>query len=115
MDEREVKKLADLARIEMSDEEISSIAKDVGEVVNYVKEIQDAVGGKEVTANRNVDAGANIDLSTEIESLNTAFTSNVFREDENPNESGSQTETLLAEVPERQGDYIKVKRILKND
>ncbi len=37
---------------------------------------------------------------------------NIMREDENPYIGGEFSEDLLAEAPNREGDYIKVKKIL---
>ena len=35
-----------------------------------------------------------------------------MREDDNPHAGGIYTEAVLNEAPEREGDYIKVKKIL---
>ncbi len=37
---------------------------------------------------------------------------NVWREDGEVNESGAYSEALLANAPAREGDYVKVKKIL---
>ena len=37
---------------------------------------------------------------------------NVLREDANPHESGIYTEAVLANAPAREGEYVKVKKIL---
>jgi Asp-tRNA(Asn)/Glu-tRNA(Gln) amidotransferase C subunit len=37
---------------------------------------------------------------------------NVMREDNNPHESGIFTEVLLSAAPKRDGQYLKVKKIL---
>ena len=37
---------------------------------------------------------------------------NVMREDANPHETGLYTEALVGAAPRREGEYIKVKKIL---
>ena len=37
---------------------------------------------------------------------------NVMREDKDPHEAGLYTEKILEQAPAREGDYIKVKKIL---
>lgn len=94
MDREKVLKLANLARIEISDAEAESLSHEFESILGYVSEVKSA----------GVEAG---------ESLQTNFAlKNVMREDNNPHESGLYTEKILAQAPEREGDYLKVKKIL---
>jgi aspartyl-tRNA(Asn)/glutamyl-tRNA(Gln) amidotransferase subunit C len=88
----EIKKLANLARIKITPEEEETLSKDMGNILEYVNQIQ------------NVSAR---DQQTEKQPVR-----NVMRDDSTPHESGIHTEAILAEAPERDGDYVKVKKIL---
>lgn len=91
----EIENLAALARIELGDEEKMTLQKDVGAILEYVSQI------KEVFTNAN-GAGAK----------SGGAPANVMREDGNPHESGLYTEQLLSAAPQREGNYIRVKKIL---
>lgn len=90
----DTKKLAELSRIEIEDNELDSITGEIDSILGYVGQISSAVSS--------ADQGS-------IE-LGSAY--NVLREDENPNESGKYTEELLAEAPNTEKGFIKVKKIL---
>jgi aspartyl-tRNA(Asn)/glutamyl-tRNA(Gln) amidotransferase subunit C len=92
MNEEEVLKLAKLARIEISNAEAKDLAHEFEAILKYVGEV------KKVTAKDVPEA-----LSREV---------NVMRADEGPHESGIYTEKILAEAPDREDDYLKVKKIL---
>ncbi len=87
----DVRKLAALARIELDSEEEENLARDMQNILEYVEQIQHVSQsvGSEKEENRNV-----------------------LRADSKPHESGVFTEALLNEAPEREGDYVKVKKIL---
>ena len=88
----EIKKLAELARIEVGEGEAAALAKDVDGIIAYVQQVQDIS-----PVNGAADDGALV---------------NVLRDDGEPHQSGAFTEALLAGVPAREGGYIKVKKIL---
>ena len=89
----EVKKLAELSRIEVEDRELDALARDIESIVAYVSEITEV-------ASEGVEADAGI-------------LRNVMREDGEPHESGAYTETLLSAAPHREDKYVRVKKILK--
>ena len=91
----EVLKLADLARIEVKDEEIESICQKMEGILEYVSEVQ-KLSGEEGSLEM-PEAGTN---------------RNVFREDENPHVGGKFTERIIKNAPEKEGNYIKVRKIL---
>ena len=93
MNEEEIRHLAALARIRIKDDEISAIAGNLQRVIQYVSEIQ------------NVDIGK--EPSPEAEELR-----NVMRDDATPHAPEAYTEKILENVPERAGNYVKVKKIL---
>jgi aspartyl-tRNA(Asn)/glutamyl-tRNA(Gln) amidotransferase subunit C len=87
----DIKKLANLARIKLVPGDEVKLAKDMDNILGYVNQIQQVSGTR----------------STEKEKVR-----NVLRDDSNPHESGINTEALLAEAPKREGQYVKVKKIL---
>lgn len=87
----EVKNLADLARIEMTEEESQKMTEEVGSILGYVSVVQQFAGG----------------LERDVPILR-----NVMREDEVTNKNGEYTDDLLGNSPKRDGDYLVVKKIL---
>jgi len=94
IDSKDIKKLAELSRIEMEEVGIEEFQKEIESILAYVGQIQEA------------------SASTLSDKKEIPVVRNVFREDENPHESGIYTETLLNEAPQREGNYLKVKKIL---
>ncbi len=92
---QDIEKLAKLARISITEEEKTGLVKEIGSILAYVDEI------KQITKTSKEDG------SEEIGAVH-----NVMREDSNPHQSGMYTEKILSEVPKREGDYVKVKKIL---
>lgn len=94
MDKEKVLNLAKLARIDISETEADDLSREFGAILNYVGEVKEA----------NLGSQAKV---TEGQTLQ-----NVFREDDEPHESGIYTKDLLAEAPERESSFFKVKKIL---
>ncbi len=92
MDITEIKKLANLSRIYIKDEEAKDLAKDFDSILAYVDQIKEVSNGD----------------STQDE----YFLTNVTREDENINQGGGQTKDILQNVPQTEDGFIKVKQIL---
>ena len=91
----EVKKLANMMRMEISDEEALSIGSDMDAVIHYIDQLKE------------VPISARSFLA---EDRGILF--NIAREDEVANDTGNYTEKILAEVPDREGDFVKVKKVL---
>lgn len=87
----EIKKLADLARIKVSPEEIEKLTKEADSILGYVAQIKDFNG----------ESG-----------LSVPILRNVMREDVVTNNEGEYTEKLLSNTPSREKQYLKVKKIL---
>ncbi len=88
----DVNKLSSLARIEMSDEEKAEFLGNMQSILGYVDQIKNAdIGGVE----REVGA-----------------VKNVFREDASINQSGKYTDQILAQMPDTENGFLKVKQIL---
>lgn len=92
----DIEHLATLARIELTSTEALQFAEDITSIVGYVSEIKDITGE-----------------GVPEKKVGPVF--NVFREDVDPHEAGKYTDDLLALAPERQGQYVKVKKILDNN
>lgn len=89
----DIKKLADMARIDMSEEEMSAMAHDFDGILEYVGHVQEAVK-----------------LSS-LDEIKFSFT-NVMREDIVTNDGGEYTDQIITQFPDKQDGYLKVKQIL---
>lgn len=92
----DIKKLADLARIEIKEEEQEQLATQIDEILGYVGQVSH-VASQASAMRGGVD-------DTQIQ--------NVMREDASPHEPGTYSRDLINEFPEKEGDYLKVKKIL---
>src|SRR3989344_7972927 len=90
-DKVDISALAKLARLEVSDEEIKKLEKEIPAILEFVETIQKANTGKETTA---------------------PALRNVMRADDESHESGKYTEKLLEAAPARDGDRIAVKQVI---
>ena len=95
MKKEEVQKLAELARIAISESEAENLTHEFASILQYVSEVKIS----QRTSNKTQDT-------------NGPAVHNVFREDTDPHESGIYTEAVLNNAPSRKGDYIVVKKIL---
>ena len=91
----EIKKLADLARIDISEKEAEKLGGEIDSILEYVGQVKSVAGL--LSDEAEIELGANY---------------NVMRDDNNANESGAYSKELIAEFPDKEGDYLKVKKIL---
>jgi len=89
----DTEKLADLARIELQEEEKVKLAGEMEAILGYVSQVSSVAG----------------DSSGEIE---VGDNYNVWREDGNATPPGTYSKELIAEFPESLDNYLKVKKIL---
>lgn len=87
----DIRAMAQLARLDVSDAEVERLEKEVPGILAFVETIQ-KVGGT-------ADAS-------------TPSLRNVMRDDIPSHESGVHTETLLKAAPQREGDRISVKQVV---
>ncbi len=87
----EIEKLGILSRIALSEEEKDAFVKEIDSILTYVGRVKDAP------------------LSG---SQSASMVSDVFREDGEPHETGLFTERIVTGMPSREGNYLKVKKIL---
>lgn len=95
----EIKKLADLARLEVADGEAEELASEMGAILEYIGQV------KEI-------AGNGLEASLKIMGVGGDVNVNVMREDDNPTPSGTYSKEPIIEFPQKQEDYLKVKKIL---
>jgi aspartyl-tRNA(Asn)/glutamyl-tRNA(Gln) amidotransferase subunit C len=88
----EIKKLALMARIDMSEEEMAEIAGSFDAILAYVGHVQEVQGLDDVAATYRLE--------------------NVMREDIITNTPGEWTEKIIAQMPDSQDGFLKVKQIL---
>ena len=89
----DVLKLAQLANLELTDEEVLKFQSEIGAILGYVEQLQTAKLGK-------------LEPTNQVTGL-----SNVMRPDVVKNYGISQDD-LLKNAPQRQDSYIKVRRVL---
>lgn len=92
IEQKDIEKLARLARIEISAEEQEILRSDIEAIVGYVSQIKEAAPSELIKK--------------------AGVLRNVMRQDGEPHPRGAFTETLLEEVPEQTDGYVKVKQIL---
>ncbi|MEI7513628.1 MAG: Asp-tRNA(Asn)/Glu-tRNA(Gln) amidotransferase subunit GatC [bacterium] len=92
MEIKDVKKLAQLSRVHLSDEEAQELGSSLDSILGYVEQV------KQVSSDTDIEA--------------TFYSTNIMREDINPNETGINREKLVNSAPRKEGNYIKVKKIL---
>ncbi len=88
---QEIEHLAKLSRIELQPSEIESLVPEIDSILGYVSQISSQTG----------------ETARVIPKLR-----NVIREDIPVNTPGEYTEKLLDNAPAREGNYLKVKKIL---
>lgn len=96
----DIKKIAQLARLDIEESKAAKFKKDFVSILDYFNMLQKAGGG-------------DISASAAVEDANK----NVYREDlkdkKGSKEKEMTREDLLSRSPDRKGNYLKVKAILK--
>ncbi len=92
MEIKEIENLANLCRIDLSQEEKEQLSKDMESILGFIDQIQ------------TVDIDKEKKVAGDLR--------NVMREDEKPHESGKFTDSILSEAPKKENGYFKVKKIL---
>jgi len=90
---KDIENLAKLARIELTEGEKVKLLKEVDPILGYVAQLKEVIPGSKADSK-------------------THEHRNVTREDLNPTKSETNTETIVSEFPEKNGNYLKVKKIL---
>jgi aspartyl-tRNA(Asn)/glutamyl-tRNA(Gln) amidotransferase subunit C len=96
MEKEDIRQLASLSRIAVTDAEVDSLQREIGSILDYVGQIQ--------SMTNTVD---------DKKTVGAVF--NKMRADEVTHEPGTYTEAILRELPAREGNFMKVKKILATD
>lgn len=91
----DVKKLAALARIQVDEKELEKFTREFDAILDYVGQLESLKTGEE--------KGEKPPLH------------NVFREDGEPEVSGTHTQKLVEQFPAKKGDALLVKRIITHE
>ena len=94
MDIEIIKKLAQMARVDMDEKEMREIGDSFGPILSYVGHIQEV--------SESIDNNQNIG--------DVPF--NILREDVVVNQEGQYTEKILQQAPATENGFLKVKKIL---
>ena len=87
----DIKKLASMARVDMSEEELSQMANDFEPILAYVGQVSEV---KQEAKDREY------------------LLQNVMREDIVTNPAGAYTDKIVEQMPDSQDGFLKVKQIL---
>ena len=104
----DIEKLAELSRIKIAPEEQESLGREIEAILGYVDQIKKAV---QVSAASPENARSDKTRS-EKKGTEKGLLYNVLREDGAPHQPGEFTEKILSGAPAREGNYLKVKKIL---
>ena len=97
MNKEEILHLASLARIRLTDDELASLETELPKILDYVSIVSD-IAADDADAEPVVGARHN-----------------VLRKDEITNEPGEYTKDMLAEMPDTEKGFMKVKKILQTE
>jgi len=93
IDKEKIHELANLARINMTNEEEKELTGEVEHILEFVESIQEA-------------------SSVENDNFKNTQSYNVMREDDNEHDKSLYTKDLIREAPDKDGNYVRVKKIL---
>lgn len=90
---QDIERLANLARIELSDTEKQTYLREIGAILIYVDQIKGVI--------------AKVGEERQVGEIR-----NVMREDDRREDNNIRAEDLIAEFPLRKNNYLQVKKIL---
>ncbi len=93
---KEIENLANLARIKLDNKEKLELTKDIDSILAYIDQIKKATVDMDYTPTPGV-------------------VHNVFRDDVIKSISKEDRQRILDEAPDREGDFIAVKKIIAQD
>lgn len=95
LSQKEVKHIADLARLDLNEEELEKMSGQLSDILGYVEKLQEV----DVT---------NVGPTAQVTGLE-----NVLREDEVEEWDKQEVKTALDQAPDSEEGEVKVKRVLK--
>ncbi|PCI30687.1 Asp-tRNA(Asn)/Glu-tRNA(Gln) amidotransferase GatCAB subunit C [Candidatus Kaiserbacteria bacterium] len=95
MTDVDIKKLAELSRLSIGDEELKQLEQEIPEILEFVDQIKDAkLAGTEKEVGEHY---------------------NIMREDGEPHETGKYTKDMIDAMPDSKNGYLKVRKIIQQD
>ena len=94
IDKEQIKHLAKLAQLELTDAEVELYSGQLTSILQYVDKVK--------------DVELSDDVKRDFKKVNT------FREDENPHKAGEHREAIIEAMPKIENDLLVVKKILNN-
>lgn len=91
----EVKKIAHLARLELTDDEVATYGEQLSSVLEYIDQL------------REVDV-TDVEPTAQVSGL-----TNVMRDDGAEPWADDEVESALNQAPDREGRFVKVKRVIQ--
>ena len=88
----DIKTLAHLARLDVSEEELKALEREVPSILAFVAQVSDVASDND---------------------MRDAAHHNVMRDDVVQHEGDEHSEELLSQAPERSGRYVKVPQVIK--
>ncbi len=95
LDKKDIQHIANLARLELTDEELKIYGSQLSDVLSYIDQL------------REVDVSA-VEPTAQVTGL-----INIFREDEIEEWDEEEREAALAQAPEMEDGQVKVRRVLE--
>lgn len=123
----DIEKLSNLARLALSEEEKSTIGQDIQNILGFVNQItsvslnvlaEDSLKKSSTSANdeakdeSNDEANDKANGESNDERIKRISRINMLREDVAVSVSDDDRQKLLNSMPKREGDYLKVKKII---
>ncbi len=93
---KEIENLANLARIKLPESEKQDLTKEIDSILSYIDQIKEAT--------------VDMDYAPTIGNVH-----NVFRDDIVKSISAEDREQILKEAPDREGEFIAVKKIIAQE
>jgi len=91
----EIQHIAKLARLELTDEELKKYGGQLSNVLSYIDQLKE------------------VEVKGVLPTAQVTGLENVLRPDEAENWDEKEIEAALADAPEREGRFIKVKRVIE--
>ncbi|MEK7663963.1 MAG: Asp-tRNA(Asn)/Glu-tRNA(Gln) amidotransferase subunit GatC [Patescibacteria group bacterium] len=104
----EVQKIAKLARLELAEQEVEKMQRDLSAILDYFDVLKKAPRNNAESNSRSSALAESKTVSPELRGI----IKNVVRKDEVSKKSASLANNLIAAAPDRKDEYIKVKQVL---
>ena len=100
---KDLENVATLSRLSLTEEEKEKFLIEMKDILHYVGQVGDIAKG-------NLESSGGSSYGNQF--INS-FNKNEMREDAILNQGGEYTEKLLVDAPDRQGDFVKVSKVIK--